>query len=342
MANMIIDCQSHVFPRAYAEWLTHNRGPLTAVREGDAYLVDYGGVQQFRLNPEAYDPKKKLRDMDAAGVDMALLSVNMPGPERLAPELAVEGARIGNDYLANLGARHPGRFLGLASLPMQDVPAAIAELDRAIDDLELRGALLFSHINGKPVDAPEFEPFYAHAAARAVPLVLHPTVPTWGSVIQDYAMIPMLGLMVDTSIAMLRLILSGVMERHPTLQIVHPHVGGVLPYLMGRIEEQTEVKRRGREHIKASPRAYYRRVYLDIVSPSPLAMRYGYDFAGADRLLFGSDHPWVKLETLLECVNQLEIPDPDRAKILGLNAAKLFGVETTPKKGIRTQETDSA
>jgi predicted TIM-barrel fold metal-dependent hydrolase len=154
--------------------------------------------------------------------------------------LAVEGARICNDYLAELGARHPGRLFGLASLPMQDVVAAMAELDRAVDELNLRGALLFSHVNGRPVDVPEFELFYAHAARRCVPLVLHPTVPIWGAAIRDHAMILMLGLMVDTSIAMLRLILGGVMERHPKLQIVHPHIGGVLPYLMGCIEEQDE------------------------------------------------------------------------------------------------------
>ena len=324
----IVDCQSHVFPRAYAEVLTQNRGELRAVREGDAYWVDYGGVQQFALNPAAYDPMRKLQDMDRAGVDVSVLSVNMPGPERLSPDLAREGAQACNDYLAELCAQHRGRFLGLASLPLQDASLAIAEMDRAVDELDLRGALLFSHIGGRPVDAPEFEPFYAHAEARGVPLVLHPTVPTWGEAIRDYAMIPMLGLMVDTSIAMLRLILGGVLERHPRLQIVHPHVGGVLPYLMGRVEEQTEVKRRGREHIKRSPREYYRNVYLDLVSPSRLAMQYGYEFAGADRLLFGSDHPWVKIETMLEIVNELDIGENERAKILGGNAAGLFGMRS--------------
>jgi predicted TIM-barrel fold metal-dependent hydrolase len=202
----------------------------------------------------------------------------------------------------------------------------MAELDRAVNDLDLRGALLFSHIDDQPVDAPEFEPFYAHAEARGVPLVLHPTVPTWGQTIKDYSMIPMLGFMVDTSIAMLRLILGGVLERHPRLQIVHPHVGGVLPYLMGRVEEQTEVKGRGRDHISQSPAEYYRRVYLDLVSPSELALRYVYDFAGPDRLLFGSDHPWVGMDTMLDLVRQLDVPEPDRARILGLNASSLFGI----------------
>ena len=262
--------------------------------------------------------------MDAAGIDVSVLTVNIPGPELLTPELGVEGARICNDYLAELSARYRGRFVGLATLPLQDVPAAMAEYERAIHHLKLRGIFLFSHIAGKPLDAPEFEPLYAAAERDQIPLVLHPTVPTWAEVVKDYSMIPMVGLMMDTSIAMLRLILSGTLERHPDLLIVHPHCGGVLPYLMPRVEEQTEVKRRGREHIRKPPGEYYRNVYLDIVSPSAQAMQYAYDFSRPDRLLFGSDHPWVKIGAILEHFDRLAIPAEHKAMILGENACRLF------------------
>jgi len=315
-----------VFPEAYADILKRNPQSPQATGDDGTYVVTYGDVQKFTLRLDRYAPERKIRDMDSAGIDVSVLSVNMPGPERLAPALAVEGARVCNNYLAEVCSRYPGRFVGLASLPLQDIPAAILELDRAIDELDLRGLVLFSHINGRPVDAPEFEPFYAHAETRGVPLILHPTVPTWGETIKDYSMIPMLGLMVDTSIAMLRLILGGVLERHPRLQIVHPHAGGVLPYLMGRVEEQTQVKGRGREHISKSPAEYYRHVYLDLVSPSKLAIRYAYDFAGPDRLLFASDHPWVGIDTMLNLVKQLDVPESDLAKILGLNASTLFNI----------------
>jgi len=323
---LVVDCQSHVFPEAYADILKRNPQSPQATGDDGTYVVTYGDVQKFTLRLDRYAPERKIRDMDSAGIDVSVLSVNMPGPERLAPALAVEGARVCNNYLAEVCSRYPGRFVGLASLPLQDIPAAILELDRAIDELDLRGLVLFSHINGRPVDAPEFEPFYAHAETRGVPLILHPTVPTWGETIKDYSMIPMLGLMVDTSIAMLRLILGGVLERHPRLQIVHPHAGGVLPYLMGRVEEQTQVKGRGREHISKSPAEYYRHVYLDLVSPSKLAIRYAYDFAGPDRLLFASDHPWVGIDTMLNLVKQLDVPESDLAKILGLNASTLFNI----------------
>jgi predicted TIM-barrel fold metal-dependent hydrolase len=321
-----IDCQSHIFPAAYAELLTRNVGSPTTVGANGSFTISYGDVQTYALRLADYDPVAKLRAMDAARIDMSVLSVNIPGPELLAPELGIAGARLCNDELAALCARWPDRFIGLASLPWQDVPAALTELDRAVEDLSLRGAILPSHIDGAPVDAPELEPLYARAAALGVPLVLHPTVPRWGAAIKDYAMIPMLGFMVDTSIAMLRLILGGVLERHPALRVVHPHAGGVLPYVMGRVEDQTEAKGRGREHITRPPSAYYRQVYLDLVSPSALALRYAYDFAGADRLLFGSDHPWIDMTTFVELVEGLKIPSADKARIFGLNACELFNL----------------
>lgn len=322
----IIDCQSHVFPPAYAELLTHNRGRLQTSGSDGVYHLNYWDVQRFVLNLADYSIERKLAAMDAARVDVSVLSVNIPGPELLDPELAVTGAQLCNDYLAAACARHPDRFVGIASLPLNDVPAALVELKRTVEELDLRGVFLCSHINGKGLDAPEFEPFYADVATRGIPLVLHPTVPIWGEAIKEHSMIPMLGFMVDTSIAMLRLILGGVLERHPTLKVVHPHAGGVLPYLMGRVEEQTEVKRRGRDHIRKPPMDYYRQVYLDLVSPSLPALRYAVDFMPADRLLFGSDHPWVAIETLLDLVNTLELSAADRERLLGGNACELFRI----------------
>jgi len=323
---VIVDCQSHVFPKEYAEIIRKNTGSVQAQEKDGTYLVSYGEIYTFTLNTQVYDPKLKLKDMDAAGIDISMVSTNIPGPERLLPEFGIEGARTINDYIADLCTKYPGRFYGLASLPLQDMPAAMNELKRAVHDLYLRGIILYSHINGKPVDSPEFEPLYEQAEKLRIPLVLHPTVPTWGDVIKQYSMIPMIGLMIDTSIAMLRIILSGILERHPDLLIVHPHCGGVLPYLMPRVEDQTEVKGRGKENIKASPGEYYRKVYMDLVSPSALAMQYAYDFSDSDHLLFGSDHPWVTIDTIMHHFNLLSISEDDKAKILGLNACRLFRI----------------
>ena len=323
---MIVDCQSHVFPKKYAELLVKNSKGIKTIKKNDHYIVTYGDLQQFKLNPAFYDPEHTIREMDEAGIDVSVLGTNIPGPELLELELGIEGARICNDYLAEVCAQFPGRFVGLANLPMQDITEALKEFQRCLNSLKLRGMVLYSHIDGTPVDADVFEPIYQMAEDRKVPVVLHPTVPTWGNVVKDYSMIPMIGIMVDTSIAVLRLILSGMLERHPNLLLVHPHCGGVLPYLMPRIVEQTEVKGRGRENIAHSPEVYYKKVYQDLVSPSVQAMRYAYEFLGAEKLLFGSDRPWIKIQTFLDLVDRLDISDTDKKKLLGENARKLFKI----------------
>ena len=215
---MNVDVQSHVFPREYAELYVDAPGFVSAERlSRGQYLLHYGNVQQFRLNLEDYAPERKLADMDQSGIDVSVLSVNIPSPSRLPPDTRIQGARLCNDFLADLCRNSQGRFVAIASLPLPDVTVSIQELDRAIEVLDLRGVFCCSHLDGTHLDDPILEPFYARVAALDVPLVLHPTVPTWGEHVQDHAMIPMAAFMMDTSLAMLRLILGGVMETasHP-------------------------------------------------------------------------------------------------------------------------------
>lgn len=358
---MRIDCQSHIFPRAYIDVLAQNPHPpqiellstagddsdgstgsnsstgdrrsqstppsTSSVQYADEFVITYGDVQQFRLREEMYLPKRKLRDMDKAGIDMALISTNIPGPCMLTPDLAVKGAQAINDAIGEMMHQHPDRFAGLASLPWQDVDATIDEMDR-VHGLGFCGVMLYSHIGGRPVDDPTFDPIYKQAEAKELPIVLHPTVPTWGETIKDHSMIPMMGLQVDTSFALLRLILGGVLERHPKLKVVMPHVGGVLPYMMGRIEHQTEVMGRGRAHIKQPPSAYMRHIYLDTVSPSAQALCYAYEFSGPEHLVFGTDHPWVDPQLFVTLVEEMDIPDSEKAQIFGGNAKELFDLST--------------
>ena len=323
---MRIDCQSHVFPPAYAEALTRNPGQPRAERAGDAYRIDYWGFQSFLLDPEIYAIGRILEHMDAERIDLSVVSVNMPGPESLEPELGVQAARLCNEYLAEVVAQHPDRFRGLACLPWQDPPSALVELDRVVNELDLVGVMLYARAGDLEVDDPALDPVYARVQELDVPIVLHPTVPPWGSALSDYSMITMVGLMVEQSFATLRLILGGVLERFARLKVVQPHCGGVLPYLWGRVENQTEVMGRGRERISRPVSEYYDRVYLDTVSPSLPALRFAFEFAGADRLLFGSDHPWVDIGVFTRLVEELDIPADEKQKIWSGNARELFKI----------------
>ena len=320
---MRIDCQSHIFPSEYIEILAQNPHPPQVIRRENESIITYGDVQTFRLQDEVYDPIRKLKDMDAAGVDMALLSTNIPPPCMLSAELGNKGAQAINNAIAELVDLHPHRFAGLASLPWQNPDEAITEMDR-VKEMDFRGIMLYSHIGGIPIDAPQFEPVFAHSASLQLPIVMHPTVPTWGDAIKDHWMIGMMGLQVDSSFALLRLILSGILVRLPNLQIVMPHVGGILPYMSGRIDHQTEVLGRARENITKPPSAYLRRIYLDTVSPSLQALHFAYQFSGENHLLFGTDHPWVDIPRFVSLIEKMEIPKKAKERIFGENAAALF------------------
>jgi predicted TIM-barrel fold metal-dependent hydrolase len=295
--------------------------PRVYSKGGDRFVVT--GEWHRRLLPKHTDVAAKLADMDAAGIDLAALSINDPGPELFGAEGPVV-ARLANDFIADVVRQHPQRFFGLAVLPLQDMAASLAELDRCVAALGMRGMLLYSNLDGHFPDEPRFRPLFARAAERGLPLLLHPAHPTTYDATHGYEMTGGLGLMFDTTIALTRIILAGILDQYPTVKLVCPHVGGALPYLIGRIDHQTQVLKRGAEHITKAPSDYLRQIYLDTVSPLPKAIRYAYDFVGPNRLLFASDHPWVDPTLILECVQSLNLPSADEARILGGNARDLF------------------
>jgi predicted TIM-barrel fold metal-dependent hydrolase len=319
-----VDCQTHLYAPEMLALMERRQSPPCAYRRGgDLYVVT--GEWHRRLRPKHTDPVAKLADMDAAGIDMAALSINDPGPELFGAE-GPGVARMANDFVAGVVRRHPGRFFGLAVLPLQDMAEALVELDRCVVRLGMKGILLYSNLDGRFPDEPEFRPLFRRAEELDLPLLLHPAYPTTYAATQGYEMTGGLGLMFDTTIALTRILLAGILDQHPRLKLVCPHVGGALPYLIGRIDHQTQVLKRGAEHIRKPPSEYLKRVYLDTVSPLPLAIRYAYDFVGPDRLLFGSDHPWVDPQTILDSIRKLRLPPADEAKILGGNARALFGL----------------
>jgi aminocarboxymuconate-semialdehyde decarboxylase len=132
--------------------------------------------------------------------------------------------------------------------------------------------------------------------------------------------------MFDNTIALTRLIMSGVLDELPKLQLVCPHLGGTLPYIIGRLDHQVAVLKRGPKNLRRTPSEYLKSIWLDIVSPLPQAMKFAVEFMGADRLLFASDHPWVEPKLILDTLLSLKLPAADEQRILSGNARKLFGI----------------
>ena len=164
-------------------------------------------------------------------------------------------ARMLNDYLAGIVRRHPARFFGLCVLPLQDEKAAQAELDRCIRQLGMRGILLYTNLAGRFPDEPQFRWLFARAEALDLPILLHPALPVTAPQVKGYEMISTLGNMFDDTIALTRIILSGLLDRHPRLKLVCPHLGGTLPFIIGRLDHQVSVLKRGPRYLKKPPGA---------------------------------------------------------------------------------------
>jgi aminocarboxymuconate-semialdehyde decarboxylase len=171
-----------------------------------------------------------------------------------------------HDYIGSIVTAHP-----------------LAELERCVSRWKMKGILLYSNLDGHFPDEQRYRPLFSEAERRRLPVLLHPACPVTYQQTSGYEMAAGLGLMFDTSIALCRIILSGLLDQHPNLKLVCPHVGGTLPFIVGRVDHQTMVLKRGAEHITKPPSEYLRHIYLDSVSPLPMAIRYGVDFVGPDR-----------------------------------------------------------
>ena len=322
-ANLFrIDAQSHMVPPPVLEFMmTRDTLPRAYEQEGAYYTLT--GEWRRRVRPQHLEVDAKIADMDRAGIRTAALSINDPGPECFGAD-GPRVARLAHDSIRDAAESHPGRFFGLATLPLHHMEESLRELDRCVDQLGFRGILLYSNLAGRFPDEEEFRPLFKRAEEMDIPILLHPAYPMTYDAVKGRSLVGGLGLMFDTTIALARIILAGILDRHPRLKLLCPHVGGALPYLVGRMDHQTQVLKRGAEHINRPPSEYLRQIYFDTVSPIAMAIRYGYDFAGPDRLLYASDHPWVDPNLIVSKIDGLGLPVADLKKIYAGNAKKLF------------------
>jgi predicted TIM-barrel fold metal-dependent hydrolase len=319
-----IDCQSHLFSEEFLRLLEKRKESPYVVREGaDRYVIV--GEWRRRILPKHTDVAAKLADMDRAGIAKAAISINDPGPELFGKDSPAMAALL-NDFIAATVKAHPDRFFGLAALPFDRPESMLKEFDRATSRLGMKGILLYSNLNGRFPDEEPFRPLFAEAERRGVPVLLHPAYPVTYAATKGYEMAAGLGLMFDTTIALCRLILSGVIDRHPKLKLVCPHVGGALPYLIGRVDHQTMVLKRGADHIRKAPSEYLKSIWFDTVTPIGLAIRYALDFAGPDKLLYSSDHPWVDPQLIVGQVESQKLAEGTKRKLYTENAKALFGI----------------
>lgn len=273
-------------------------------------------------------------------VDVGVVSINQPGVIGFPTSDAYAIAREANDELSDLVRASGGRTIGLATLPWQDASAALAEFDRAAQ-LGLKGAMLYSNIGGDPIDADRFDPLFEAAATMGLPLLLHPILPSTVDLLIDYrVLVPAVGFLFDTTTAALRLISKGVLARSPELKIILGHSGSLLPALVGRLDREWE-RMGARGQVAGRPSDLIRQLYTDTVAGSTRNLTWCVDVFGPDRIMFGSDYPFWKLDEGVELLDTVSLAPEARRAVEGETAMRLFslpGVESVEERNATTRE----
>ncbi|MGB6235292.1 MAG: amidohydrolase family protein [Candidatus Acidiferrales bacterium] len=322
----IIDFHNHYYPPAY----------LDALRSGQSIVkVDVDAQGNPRLHyPGDYntavrghrDIEFRKGELAKYGVDMQVISMTTPGTHVESPANAAKLASLVNDAFADVVARDKGKFVALATLPLNDPAASVKEFERASRQLGFRGAMLFSNINGVALADERFWPLYEAADDFGAILHIHPTAPVGVEAMQDYWLMPLVGFLFDTTLAVEKIVFGGLVERFPRIRWVLSHLGGAIPYIAERADRGFHAFQECRANIQKPPSEYLKRFYYDTVNFDPLALKLAIDFAGVEHILAGSDYPHQigSIPLMLELLRSLRISDADRAKILGGNAAQLL------------------
>ena len=276
---------------------------------------------------------RRLKDMDATGIDIQVLSYATPGVQTLAASEAVPLARDANDQLATAIQAHPDRFAGFATLPTPDPEAAAAELERAVHQLGFKGAMINGRTNDRFLDDPSFRPILEAAVALDVPLYLHPTVPSKGvqdayyagfdPVVSTILAMAGWGWHMETGIHALRMILGGVFDRYPSLQLILGHWGEMIPFYLARADEQLSP---ATKHLQRRVADYFlEQVY---VTPSGMftlpPFLLSLQIMGADRIMYSVDYPYIMGEQARAFLENAPISPADKEKIAHGNAEKLL------------------
>ncbi len=310
-------------------------GPKLSDVEAEHARFTVDGLMQHPFPRGAWDLEMRLRHMDEAEVDVQVLS-NVPQTflYNCDASLGATLSAIQNEAIAATVRQQPDRFLGIATLPMQDPERAAKELRRAMTELGLRGAQIGSHVQGRNLDDPALEPLWQTASELGAFFLIHPQKVAGEDRQKSFYLRNLIGNPLDTTIAAASLVFAGVLERYPNLKFCLSHGGGFTPYQTGRWIHGWKVRPEPQQRLKVSPEASIRRLYFDCILHFEPALHYLVDTFGADHVLLGSDYPFDM--GMLDCVKQIrafKASQEVRDTILGTTAATLLGEsQGTPRR----------
>ena len=317
--GIIIDGFSHILPKSFAEGLNQ---AYPTEELGDLATFEYFGETENRV-----------RVLDKYKVDKQVLTIARPSiwmnmPSEVVPDMT----RLANDAVFHAAQQFPDRFIPIGTLP---VPSEkfMTEFDRCIEELGMPGIEVFSNIDGRPLDDPEFRPFFEKAHQTHTPVWIHPQVRSEWSI--EFALDKLMGWLYDTSMALCRLVFSGLMEEYPDLKIITHHMGAMIPHFSERIRTMY-----GGRHIfpranfaplSGDPLEYFKKFYGDtVLNGSVHAFECGYKFFGPEQIIFGTDYPFgpnngeVFMEKTIDQINATDLPQTEKDQIFGGNLERLL------------------
>jgi aminocarboxymuconate-semialdehyde decarboxylase len=330
----IVDTHTHFIPMALVELLRSGQGPpdLSLIeRDGADPLVVHDNGLRYPVFPLFHDVGAKLEQMDKDGIDISLIS--------LSPSLFLYWAdpsdtarvhRVVNDAAAAMARESGGRLHALATVPLNDPPAAAAELRRARTELSLVGVEIGTSVGDTMLDDPSLDPFFAAAEELRTPVMLHPytsMIAAPGAALAGYHLANVIGNPTETFVAAARLIVGGVFDRHPGLRVQLVHAGGAFPFQLGRLDHAYEARAETRSDAARRPSTYLTNFLFDTVAFERRALRFLIELAGPERVLFGTDLPFDMAD--LSARNLADDTDPAvAAKVLGESALEVYGLRS--------------
>lgn len=331
----VIDSHFHWWPRSVFEELCNRKtGYPRAQSNGKGGYSVQTGESASRTGgwAEWFDLDKLLAHENRQGYEVDVVCSTGPISSLFSevdPQMGLHLSQIWNEEMANVQSKHAGHLWASAVVPMQDTKLAIDELERSINELGLIGVNIPGTIGARGrIDAERLEPFYDRVEQLGVPIFMHPTDAAFQDILEGYdgALYNSLGRVIDVSVSMYRLVLSGVMERHPNLKVFVSHTGGALPYQAGRMDKNSKAAK-----LPKDPSVYLKRFYTDTVNPHALGVKLAIDFYGVDHVMWGDDYPCWHPEGAFKVFHEIGLSKEDQEKILNSNARRILGLKDPVK-----------
>ena len=325
----VVDVHTHMLNGEFLKLLKkHGGGYKVRKVIGGQSGVFKDGAPFMTLMPGMFDYELRIRAMDEARVDIAIVTLTSPNVYWGSPKVSLQAAQVVNDDMAAQQKRFPDRIRFMCSLPWQHAKLAVVELRRALDELGAVGVMVLANIDGASLTDRKFAPIWKEIDRRSLPVLVHPSAPpgTAELDVMRYNLIASVGFMFDTSLAVARMIYDGFFDRYTNLKLIASHGGGALPYIAGRLDICFANMPACRERISAPPSSYLKKIYYDSVVFQQESLGLVLKVGGDGNVLYGSDYPH-NIGDMKGCLARVDaLPPAQRDAVRGGNAMRIFAL----------------